>query len=79
MMASSLPIIDLSAFSSLDELASSLMIAGQDQGFFYVTGHGIAVRHIDALFNISKSFFTDTTQDEKMRFCNGSGDLVSFT
>jgi isopenicillin N synthase-like dioxygenase len=66
-----LPIIDLSAISEA-QLASELIRVGNDPGFFYVTGHGIAP---GPAFTLAKEFFK-SSESQKMKYRNGSGDLV---
>ncbi|KAF4493476.1 2OG-Fe(II)oxygenase superfamily [Fusarium agapanthi] len=66
-----LPIIDLSTISEA-QLASELIRVGNDPGFFYVTGHGIVPAPV---FELAREFFEVPTAD-KMRYRNGSGDLV---
>ena len=66
-----LPIVDLSTISEA-QLASELIRVGSDPGFFYVTGHGIVPA---PAFELAREFFKVPRAD-KMRYRNGSGDLV---
>lgn len=68
----SLPIIDLAAALRGDrqaraQTARALDAAGRQYGFFYVTGHGVAVALREALFAQSKAFF-DLPHETKLQW-----------
>ena len=53
----SIPVIDVSSYSTTSALGAALGHAARDMGFFCVTGHGVAPSLIDAVFAQSKQFF----------------------
>ncbi|KLJ12086.1 hypothetical protein EMPG_12784 [Blastomyces silverae] len=72
-MASALPIIDLRAFSTVEELAPELMRVGKHPGFFYLTGHELTDDVAKQMFDLADDFFKNTSKEEKMRFVGGGG------
>ena len=69
-----LPIIDLNALATSEALAAQLMAVGQDPGFFYLIGHDIPLEIRTTLFNLSKNFFENCSDDHKRRFTSTSGE-----
>lgn len=73
----SLPIIDLRTFSSISDLGTSLVRAGKNPGFFYVTGiEELNDEAVSPVFDVAARFFNETAPEEKKAWWNGSGDLV---
>ncbi|TEA12115.1 UPF0676 protein [Colletotrichum sidae] len=69
-----LPIVDLGALDSVEDLAAELMRVGRDPGFFYVVGHELGDGVAAGVFALAESFF-GAPLDEKLAHANGSGDL----
>lgn len=67
----SLPIIDISPYLSSSkpgarqETAAKLNDACIQRGFFYLTGHGIPVDTSDRVLDLARTFFTQSSDDEK--------------
>ncbi len=59
----SVPVIDISSLqdestTALQSVGNELRKASQDNGFFYIAGHGIDSELIDATFDIARQFFS---------------------
>ncbi len=57
---SEIPIIDVAPAqdgSNLKEVANKILAAATDHGFFYISGHGIDQKLMDAAFAVSRDFF----------------------
>lgn len=55
-----IPVIDISSAingDGLNDVASAIYRAATEHGFFYISGHGIDPKLIDAAFAVSKDFF----------------------
>src|ERR1700758_3367028 len=62
IVAPALPILDLSQFDHGDadaraDFLANLRDAARDIGFFYLRGHGVDVKTIDAVQALSRQFF----------------------
>ncbi|KAF2003734.1 Clavaminate synthase-like protein [Amniculicola lignicola CBS 123094] len=70
---SSLPIIDISAFTSpstpqaRQETAAAINRACIDYGFFYLTGHGIPTTTLDTIISQARQFFLESPLSEKIQ------------
>jgi len=64
-----LPVIDISALedsapAAQQRVGNLLCAASEDQGFFYIVGHGVDERLLDGVFDVSKRFF-DLSESQK--------------
>ena len=82
-MAGQLPIIDFSRLATdgpaaRSEVAAQIERACRDTGFFYLTGHGIDPRVIDAAFNASHGFFRQPESVKQQVFHKQSKSLAGW-
>ena len=60
-----LPIISLAEFNTPESLAEPLRAACLESGFFYLVDYGVPQETIDAVFELSRRYFLDNSDDEK--------------
>lgn len=68
MTTAKLPIISLERYSTPQALAGPLYEASTKAGFFYVVDHGIPQETIDRAFELSRSYFTETSESERLEY-----------
>src|ERR1700753_499839 len=77
--SSALPVIDIAGLSSnypadRQAVAEQLRSACLDNGFFYISNHGVPPALIDALFEVTRGFFDSSASvksavDKRLSFC----------
>ncbi|SCU79644.1 LADA_0B02168g1_1 [Lachancea dasiensis] len=72
-MSNPLKIIDIS--QPTKTISSSLLEAAQQQGFLFVDGHNFTQDEVDALFQVSQDFFTQTPDDVKGQYAIKSNNI----
>ncbi len=82
-MAAQLPIIDFSRLAggrqeARSEVAAQIERACRDTGFFYLVGHGIGQRTIDAAFGASQGFFRQPESIKQRVFHKQSKSLAGW-
>jgi isopenicillin N synthase-like dioxygenase len=65
-----IPVIDIARLASGDAgdtkaVATEMLAAAEATGFFYVAGHGVPAELVDAVFKVSKAFFTAPQADKQ--------------
>ncbi|SCU84870.1 LAMI_0C09230g1_1 [Lachancea mirantina] len=65
-MSNPLKVVDIS--SSSDDTVKTLLEAANSQGFLFVEGHDFSNEEVQAAFELSKRFFTETSIEEKMKY-----------
>ncbi|KAH3901033.1 conserved oxidoreductase [Saccharomycodes ludwigii] len=65
-MSNPLAVVDIS--KPEQEITQHLLDAARNQGFLYIDGHGIPKTQVEKLFKISEDFFTNTPEEEKLKY-----------
>ncbi|SCV05036.1 LANO_0G17084g1_1 [Lachancea nothofagi CBS 11611] len=72
-MSNPLTVVDIS--KPIASISESLLEAAQKQGFLFVDGHDFSQDEVDALFEISRQFFTETPVDIKSQYAIRSNNI----
>ncbi|CEP62288.1 uncharacterized protein LALA0_S05e02168g [Lachancea lanzarotensis] len=72
-MSNPLKVVDIS--KPIADISGPLLEAAQLQGFLFVDGHDFSQNEVDALFGLSKQFFTETPADVKSRYAIQSNNI----
>ncbi|SCU91508.1 LAME_0E12794g1_1 [Lachancea meyersii CBS 8951] len=72
-MSNPLKVVDISQPTA--SISGPLLEAARQQGFLFVDGHDFSQEEVDALFALSKRFFTETPEDVKNQYAIKSNNI----
>ncbi|SCU98298.1 LAFA_0G16952g1_1 [Lachancea sp. 'fantastica'] len=72
-MSNPLKVVDISKPTA--EISGPLLEAARLQGFLFVDGHDFSQDEVDALFDLSKQFFTETPAEVKSQYAIKSNNI----
>ena len=76
-MSNPLQVIDLLESDTLN--AKNLLDAATKQGFLFVDGHGFSQEDVDMLFQLSQTFFTTTSHEDKLKYTFNATNNFGYT
>jgi len=62
--APTIPVVDMGAANAASQITAAIAKACREDGFFYLTGHGIAPEKIAATFKAIKRFFGQPLEEK---------------